>query len=192
MRDTPKLMLQRLCSAMDAGESMTFIPFWGHTPHKSGRITKSCLSQWWLGDFIVDGVTYCCMEQYMMASKARLFGDGETLQEIMAACDQATIKALGRKVRGFVPEVWDEAKFDIVCTGNRQKFSQQPALLDYLLSTGDAVLVEASPYDGIWGVRLPIDAPEIRDPRLWQGENLLGFALMEVREALRQDCPAQA
>ncbi|MBP3657610.1 MAG: NADAR family protein [Clostridia bacterium] len=175
-----------ICGAYSEGRRFEFVPFWGHTPHASGRITKSCLSQWWLGDFTVEGVTYCCMEQYMMAGKARMFGDGETLARIMASTKQADIKALGREVRGFEASVWDEAKHALILSGNYHKFAQHPGLRQYLLSTGDAVLVEASPYDRIWGVRLGIDHPDIANPLKWQGENLLGFALMEIRDELRR------
>ena len=181
-----KYTVGSLCDRFNAGEQMTFIPFWGHTPDANGRISKRCLSQWWLDSFPVDGVVYNCMEQYMMAGKARLFGDEETLALIMAAEKQAEIKALGRKVRNFDSAAWDEAKHGLIVSGNYHKFTQNPPLRNYLLSTGDSVLVEASPYDGIWGVRLPIDSPDISDPNKWKGENLLGFALMEVRDEIRR------
>ena len=51
---------------------------------------------------------------------------------------------------------------------------------------GDSVLVEASPYDAIWGIRLAASSPESHDPMKWRGQNLLGFALMEVRDELRR------
>ena len=70
--------------------------------------------------------------------------------------------------------------------GNWCKFSQNPGLREFLLSTGDSILVEASPYDSIWGIRLSADSPEAQDPMKWRGQNLLGFALMEVRDELRR------
>ena len=72
--------------------------------------------------------------------------------------------------------------------GNWCKFSQNPGLREFLLSTGDSILVEASPYDSIWGIRLSADSPEAQDPMKWRGQNLLGFALMEVRDELRRVC----
>lgn len=95
-------------------------------------------------------------------------------------------KALGREVQFFNAAAWDYAKYNIVLQGNLAKFSQNPELFAFLDSTGDSVLVEGSPYDDIWGVKLGIDDPRIKNPNEWQGENLLGFALMETRDILRE------
>lgn len=121
----------------------------------------------------------------MMANKAHLFDDREAETKILGSSSPRDAKALGRSVRGFVPEVWDQKRFALVVEGNRHKFSQDERLREYLLSTGDDVLVEASPVDSVWGIGLAADALEARDPTLWRGENLLGFALMEVRTTLR-------
>ena len=121
----------------------------------------------------------------MMAQTAVLFGDKEVLQKIMSADNPAVYKSLGRQIRNFDEKIWNEHKFDIVVNGNTAKFSQNPELLDFLLKTGDRVLVEASPYDRIWGIGLAKDTPDIENPFKWKGENLLGFALMEVRENLK-------
>ena len=96
------------------------------------------------------------------------------------------IKALGRKVEGFEQSVWDKYKYSIVLNGNYAKFIQNQDQLDFLLSTGDKVLVEASPYDTIWGIGMQETDPQVHNPFLWKGENLLGFALMEVRNELRR------
>ncbi len=124
-------------------------------------------------------------EQYMMASKARLFGDDEVCQEIMMAYHPNEYKKLGRKVRGFNPELWDERKYDIVVEGNKAKFGQNDDIREFLLSTGDAILVEASPYDKIWGIGLDRETAMKGTVQQWQGENLLGCALMETRDWLR-------
>ena len=153
---------------------------------KDGNVTKSCLSQWWMEDFYTMADSYLYTEQYMMASKAQLFGDEEIRKEILKCNDPKQIKALGRKVRGFDQGVWDKFKYAIVLNGNWLKFSQNRELREFLLSTGDSVLVEASPYDNIWGIRLSVNSPEARDPFKWRGQNLLGFALMEVRDELRR------
>ena len=163
-----------------------FLLFWGHTPARDGSITQSCLSQWWMADFTFQGDRYCCMEQCMMAGKARLFGDAEMLEKIMASSDPRTIKKLGRQVRGFDQAIWETYKYALVMQGNVCKFAQNPALKQFLLSTGDKILVEASPYDRIWGIGLSAADPRAQDPRQWRGRNLLGFALTEVRDILRQ------
>ena len=164
--------------------SKGFIFFWGHSC-KENIINKSCLSQWYKSDFIIDDVKYCCMEQYMMAEKAKLFNDSETLNLIMDETDQKTIKYLGRIVKNFNSNIWDENKYNIVLKGNFAKFSQNNNLKDFLLSTNDSIIVEASPYDKVWGIGMKQDDKNILDVSKWKGKNLLGFALMEVRDMLR-------
>lgn len=170
------------------GKELKFLPFWGNTPPRDGRVNQCCLSQWWLADFSLDAQRYCCMEQYMMAEKARLFDDQEALEEILLTHEPGKIKALGRQVKDFDAAVWDRCKYTIVLTGSFQKFLQNPALKDFLLRTGDKILVEASPYDRIWGIGMDASNEAVQDPMLWQGQNLLGFALMEVRAELRRVC----
>ncbi len=134
--------------------------------------------------FVVDGLLYPTAEHWMMAEKARLFGDEESEAEILEARDPKTAKALGRSVRGFDGEVWDEHCREIVTRGNVEKFGQNEALRKFLLGTAGAVLVEASPYDRIWGIGLRQSDKHASNPVEWRGTNLLGFALMDVREQL--------
>lgn len=162
----------------------TFIFFWGHTPKEAGVIDKSCMSQWFPARFSMNGPEYKNAEQFMMASKARLFGDDETLAKILAADDPATVKKLGREVRGFDSALWDKVRFELVVTGSTAKFAQNAELLAYLLGTGDAILVEASPHDTVWGIGLEANDAKVQDPRTWRGENLLGFALMKARDEI--------
>ena len=120
----------------------------------------------------------------MMAEMARLFKDYETLEEILATENQKEIKDLGRKIKNFNEELWNREKYEIVKRGNLAKFSQDENLKEFLLSTGDKIIVEASPYDSIWGIGMGTKDKNIEDPTAWKGENLLGFALMEVRDLL--------
>lgn len=182
----PKYTQSQLKQEASNGKQHDLCLFWGHQPSKDGRITKSCFSQWWPEEFWSVDHRYCCMEQFMMEQKAELFGDKEIQQQILESQDPKQIKALGRKVRGFDQELWDKAKYSIVLNGNWCKFSQNRDLRDFLLSTGDRVLAEASPYDAIWGIRLSEGSADAQEPLKWQGENLLGFALMEVRDELRR------
>ena len=161
------------------------IYFWGHT-RESKNMTTACFSQWYDCYFIVEDKQYHTTEQYMMANKALLFGDFEMYQEIMQSYNPHDCKKLGRKVRGFEPELWDISKYDIVVKGNKAKFSQNENLREFLLSTGDAILVEASPYDKIWGIGLDREQAEKGGVEQWNGENLLGCALMETRDWLRE------
>jgi len=176
---------ESLLAAIGRGESPQCLFFWGHQPPREGGIGKHCLSQWWLAPFVVEGVRYVAAEHFMMAEKARLFGDDETLAGILEAAHPGGAKLLGRQVRGFDEEVWEKVRFDVVVRGNEAKFAQNPDLEVYLLGTGDRVLVEASPVDRIWGIGLAATDPAAADPAAWRGLNLLGFALMEVRRRLR-------
>jgi hypothetical protein len=122
----------------------------------------------------------------MMAEKARLFGDEDTRKQILDAGGPKTAKQLGRNVKNFKEEVWCELRFQIVVRGNYEKFNQNRELRTFLLGTGDKVLVEASPIDRIWGIGLAGNDERATNPELWLGLNLLGFALMEVRQRLRK------
>lgn len=172
--------------AKRSGTLPPMLPFWGNQPAKDGRITQSCFSQWWASDFRFREVEYNCMEQCMMAGKAKLFMDRDTEAQIMAADDPMVIKKLGRKVSPFDEALWEEAKYSLILNGNYAKFTQNEELRRFLLSTGDQLLVEASPYDTVWGVGLGAEDPRLQDPAQWRGQNLLGFALMEVRDEIRR------
>jgi ribA/ribD-fused uncharacterized protein len=140
--------------------------------------------QWTDSPFSIEGVDYGCAEQLMMAEKARLFGDEATRQQILDTPDPRLHRSLGRKVRGFSEKAWIANREDIVYRGNIAKFSQNPTLLAALLETGDRTLVEASPYDRVWGIGLNSTDPRAEDPTQWRGLNLLGKTLMRVRAAL--------
>lgn len=162
-----------------------FLFFWGHQPSKDGTITKTCFSQWWMSSFKVDEIEYKSAEHFMMAKKAALFGDFEIRNQIIKANSPADVKKLGREVKNYNDAIWLESRYEIVKTGNFYKFSQNPELKKFLLSTDEKVLVEASPVDAIWGIGLASDHKNANNPKEWKGLNLLGFALMEVRDELK-------
>lgn len=178
-----KYSIQDIIQRYDAGEALDYVFFWGHQA-KPGKITKACFSQWFPCSFEVDGVTYNCAEQYMMAEKARVFSDEETLGKILASSDPKEIKSLGREVKNFDSTKWATVSKDAVVKGNLHKFAQNIELFQFLHDTGDKVLVEASPYDTIWGIGMKESDTGITNPHNWKGENKLGFALMEVRDTL--------
>ena len=177
--------LPTLRAAWAAGARPDFVFFWGHTPPKDGSVNGTCLSQWFVSPFTVDGRIYPTAEHWMMAGKARLFEDAEAFEQIFESASPAVAKKIGRRVRGFDNATWKAHRRVIVTEGNRHKFDQSPPLARFLRGTGDAVLVEASPYDRIWGIGLKRDDSRAADPGTWRGENLLGFALMDVRAELR-------
>jgi ribA/ribD-fused uncharacterized protein len=172
---------ESLIRALRAGLVPRFVFFWGHTAADPLRPGHAAFSQWWPAPFEVAGTTYPTAEHFMMAEKARIFEDDETRSEILRAPSPAAAKALGRKVRGFDEARWAAARFDVVVHGNLEKFGAHDDLRRILLSTGDAILVEASPTDRIWGIGLAESDPRAQAPQAWRGENLLGFALGVVR-----------
>ena len=176
---------EALLNFVRRGGRPKYVFFWGHTPKHGEAVGKHVFSQWFQAPFTVDGVSYPTAEHWMMAEKARLFGDRETRDRILAAGNPGEAKKLGREVRGFSEQVWDAARWEIVVRGNVAKFGQHPELGAYLANTGDRVLVEASPPDRVWGIGLAQDDPAAENPELWRGLNLLGFALMEARARLR-------
>ncbi len=119
-----------------AGEPFVFFLFYGHKPPIEG-VDASCLSQWFERTFEIDGIKYLTAEHWMMAEKARLFNDQPILDEILASPNPRAAKALGRKVRNFDDDVWNEHKFDIVKRGNLVKFQQHDDLKQFLLATAD-------------------------------------------------------
>jgi len=143
------------------------------------------LSQWYPSEFSeVSGppVKYINTEQYMMAKKAQLFSDEEAYKKIMSATSPSTMRKIGRSIRGFHEGKWDDQKYEIVLQGNMLKFSQNEDLRQKLLDTSPAILAEASPWDNIWGIGISCDEAQKGTP--WQGENLLGKVLIDVRRYL--------
>ncbi|WP_329564068.1 NADAR family protein [Kitasatospora sp. NBC_01266] len=173
-----------LAALVASGARPKYLFFWGHQPQRDKTIGTGALSQWWPCRFTIDDITYGSAEHWMMAQKARLFEDPETEQRILAARTPAEAKKFGRLVRGFDEERWAAERFGFVVAGNLAKFGQDQALRDYLLGTGNRVVVEASPLDRVWGIGLAAHDLGADDPNRWRGLNLLGFALMEARAQL--------
>lgn len=181
--------VEELIGQLQSGAQFKYNFFWGHRARQDGLASDACFSQWYESAFTIDSIRYATAEHYMMAGKARLFGDADALAQILAATDPGKAKAMGRAVKGYVEEQWRTHRFQIVVDGNYAKFSQHRELGAYLLRTGDKVLVEASPVDPIWGIGLARDDADAQHPATWKGLNLLGFALMEVRDRLRKEAP---
>lgn len=151
--------------------------FWGKT---------NLFSQWYPITFTIDGKQYNCTEQWMMASKARLFEDEEKEEWIMRTDSPKLQKAYGRLVSNFNQTTWTQHAYDIVVKGNYAKFSQNDFLKQDLIETGDKIIAEASPFDRIWGIGLGRNNPKALCPGQWKGRNLLGKALMDVRKLINE------
>jgi len=167
-----------------ANKKLKFLFFWGHQKDRNHNVTSTCLSQWYIQNFEVNGIRYPSAEHFMMAEKARLFKDKDALQRILNSKSPAAAKKIGREVKFFNQKIWEENRVKIVIEGNFNKFKQNPTLKEFIVKTRNRILVEASPVDKIWGIGLDKNDAFASIPIKWQGLNLLGFALMEVRSKL--------
>ena len=140
------------------------------------------LSNWDMSGFILDEKKYCCAEQYLMEQKALLFGDTAIAEKIMQTTDQQTMQDLGRAVHNFNDVIWDGSKQVILYRALVAKFDQNMHLAAKLVKTGDSILAECAKSDHIWGIGRSMDDPRADDIALWNGQNLLGFALMQIRD----------
>tara|TARA_R110002167_G_scaffold98020_3_gene258260 strand:- start:2065 stop:2589 length:525 start_codon:yes stop_codon:yes gene_type:complete len=141
-------------------------------------------SQWARADFKIGDDTFNCAEQAMMAAKANLFGDDDAYGRIMACKDPRDMKAIGRTIKNYDHGKWSAINLDVVTEINYKKFSHNPAWKELLIYTDGYELVEASPYDKIWGVGLGEDDPNILDKSKWDGTNLLGKAIIAARDKI--------
>ena len=145
------------------------------------------LSNWYPSSFTVDGVAFSSMEQFMMYRKAICFGDEAVAAQILSTSDVAKIKSLGRQVSNYDESMWNGIRQIVVYEGLLAKFSQNEELKAKLKVTGNAVLAECAVKDRIWGIGLSMKDPDRLNKAKWNGQNLLGYALMMVRERLQQD-----
>lgn len=130
-----------------------------------------------------DSIHFNCCEQWMMANKALLFEDESIFEEIMQETNPRSQKALGRKVKNYNQERWDNCKYGIVLEGNVNKFEQNKDIKEFLLSFNvHTIFAEAAPWDKVWGIGLAPDDPKAWDIHTWEGENLLGMVIGQMRK----------
>jgi len=175
-----------LTQRFEDGDILEYIFFWGHTNKSKEQVNSTCFSQWFPSAFTVDKVLYKTAEHWMMAHKALLFDNSDIFEKIIKSDSPKDVKELGRNVIGYDDQKWNENKFEIVKLGNIHKFNQHPKLAEYLIETEDRIIVEASPVDKVWGIGLSQNSKDIDNIYAWDGQNLLGFALMEVRDFLKE------
>lgn len=142
------------------------------------------LSNWYKSSFTVNGITFSSMEQYMMYQKAICFNDKEIAAQIRSSDDVSHIKALGRLVSGYNENYWNGVRQIMVYEGLLLKFSQNESLKEKLKATGNDILAECAVKDRIWGIGLSMKDPDRFDLKKWNGQNLLGYALMMARSKI--------
>ncbi len=155
---------------------------WNHHSRFAYFWREFPFSQWSMSEFIIDGNKYCCNEQWMMAEKAKFFKDDETLKKIFLTNVPSEHKKLGRSVKNFNPEEWRKIAIDVVIKGQKAKFQQNPLAMNELMKYKDCLLVEASPYDKIWGIGMT--AEDAAGGKEWRGTNWLGEALTKVKDSI--------
>jgi ribA/ribD-fused uncharacterized protein len=163
--------------------------------HEDGKFHffwNGVFSQWHPSEFVIESgnkvgnydygsITFNCAEQYMMFKKAALFGDKHAASLILQATDPKVQKKLGREVQNFDVAVWEQECGKIVYDGNYAKFTQNPSLYRELMNTGNAILVEASPYDTVWGIGLDEATAKVTPVNEWKGTNWLGEVLTQLK-----------
>lgn len=139
-------------------------------------------SQFHHASFRIDHNIFPTAEHWMMYAKARMFEDPESAEAVLAAQTPLVAKRIGRSVKNFDAALWSNRAMVIVAIGSLAKYTQNPTLLAPLLNTGERPLLEASPYDRIWGIG--INEKDLAAGRPWTGRNQLGQVLMAVRHHL--------
>lgn len=143
-------------------------------------------SNWYMSDFVdKEGkVNFNCGEQYMMYEKAKLFKDYKVAQEILKETNPKEMKKYGRKVKNYDDKLWSCHRYNVMVQGLYCKFSQNPDLKDWIIKADCNYFVECSPYDAIWGIKTPMSSDNCLYPEKWNGENLLGKCLLDVRSII--------
>lgn len=133
--------------------------------------------------FTVDGIQFYNSEQYFMYQKAKVFNDDETAKLIVkVGKNPKEAKRLGRMVKNYDDNVWNDIRFDAMYNAIKLKFDNNEPLKKELMSYNDKTFVEASPIDRIWGIGMSEDNPDADDESKWKGQNLLGKALTKLRD----------
>ena len=166
---------------------ISMIFFWKNFCKGGVSIDKSCLSQWYYSPFTDNGVKYLTSEHFMIGKKALLFNDKATFDKVLKTIQPCDVKVLGKKIKDCDEDIWCEKCFNIIVHGNYHKFNQNHKLKEWLSKTGEKVLVQASPMDSLLGIGLSEEDSRSLTVKEWRGKNLLGFALMKVREMIKCD-----
>ncbi len=145
------------------------------------------LSNWYPSPFDLDGMRFTSTEQYIMYRKCMAFGDEKSAAAVMTTNDPAKQQEIGRYAENYIDSAWKAMRQSVATVGLLEKFRQNEELRNKQLDTGDAYLVECAHLDKAWACGRGLDENERFDASLWTGSNILGFALMEVRNMIRSE-----
>lgn len=145
------------------------------------------LSVWYPCNFFVDGHKFWCVEQYLQHRKALMFNDNYRADKLLNAIDKKTIMQYSKGITNYVDKVWNARRHINLYKANYAKFSQNNDLKELLLATEDVVLAKCGKTDKVWGTGLNYGDTRLYNLSKWEGLNLQGFALMEVRDALKKE-----
>ena len=144
------------------------------------------LSNWFCSPFDIGNTHYTSAEQYIMHQKCLLFGDEESAKAVLATDYPYKQQIIGRQTKGYVNSIWAGSRQLIAVRGLLAKFSQNKELQDKLIETKESYLVECAHSDTIWACGKRLNEPYRLDASKWNGQNILGFSLMEVRDKLQR------
>uniref|UniRef100_A0A183BN76 DUF1768 domain-containing protein n=1 Tax=Globodera pallida TaxID=36090 RepID=A0A183BN76_GLOPA len=130
--------------------------------------------------FVVEGLEFCCTEQFYMYFKAQMFGDEESASAIIRSTNPKEIKRMGAQIRLFDTEKWRQVSILVMTVANWMKYQQNAELRIQLLSTAGSLLVEAAPNDNYWGIGNNI--ANAQDVQKWNGKNVMGRILTKIRD----------
>ncbi len=174
---------QQLIDFLAQGNHLDYV-FFGGEGLDQQEDARRCFSQWYMAGFEVEGHRFVNSAHYVMAAKAKLFGDDQAYQNLLGVSSAEDIQTLGRSIQGFNESLWLDNRMGIVDTSVEAKFAQNPALMAFLKASAEKVIAEANPVDKIWGTGLADNDINATNPAEWPGESLLGFVIMAVRHRL--------
>jgi len=146
------------------------------------------LSLKWAVEIEFNNTMYNSAKQAISAELAKVFNDQENLQKIMIAESPEEVNYDLDDVPGeAAQDKWNDNIKQLIYDVNIAKFNQYPELVTRLLETKTAVLGAYIPNDNLIGIGLSLDNIQSKNPINWTGQNLLGKALMDIREKFRAD-----
>jgi len=135
----------------------------------------------------MDGEKFATVEHYFQAMKAKEFKDDEIYNKVLKTKTPKAAKAIGKKVKNFIQEVWDAKRDEIMEKAVRAKFVQHPELRKELMATGDKLIGEADPRNTYWGIGTSMDLEKAKSPSKWRGQNKMGKILMALRNTFNSE-----